>query len=251
MLLFTFAGSSHSKYTTYLLETVCNLELESSPALRDAILRSTLVNLTGHPGSFTAADIMQEYFNRLLEALAEKKGVEYGSTFLREVVSPNLHHFARIKLDLRDGIGLQKRSGSHAAHHLKPEIHTLLKTYSSVELHFRRPGRVVNEDDKDDFVRGMGKLRNGKVKKWAHETSRSRALLNQELFGVNPSAETESDRDSAIDSEEEEEDCERTSSLGFAQVIDGELVFSQPEQLLGNVDELMARRETLGDIMNG
>jgi hypothetical protein len=156
MMLFTFAGSSHSKYTTYLLETVCNLELESSPALRNAILRSTLVNLTGLPGSFIAADIMQEYFNRLLEALAEKKGVEYGSTFLREVVSPNLHHFARIKLDLRDGIGLQKHSGRHATHHLKPEVHTLLKTYSSVELHFRRPERVINEDDKDDFARGMG-----------------------------------------------------------------------------------------------
>ncbi|KAH9943828.1 hypothetical protein B0H21DRAFT_864932 [Amylocystis lapponica] len=38
VMLFTFAGSSHSKYTSYLLETICSLELESSPELRETIL---------------------------------------------------------------------------------------------------------------------------------------------------------------------------------------------------------------------
>ena len=47
-MLFTFAGSSHSKYTNYLLEMVCSLKLESSPELRDAILRSTVVNRECH-----------------------------------------------------------------------------------------------------------------------------------------------------------------------------------------------------------
>jgi hypothetical protein len=77
VMLFMFAGSSHSKYTNYLLKTMCNLELESGPALQEAILKSTVVSLSGKPGSFTAADLMQEYFNRLLEAIVEKKGVEY------------------------------------------------------------------------------------------------------------------------------------------------------------------------------
>ncbi|RDB30543.1 hypothetical protein Hypma_007322 [Hypsizygus marmoreus] len=108
VMLFTFAGSSHSKYTNYLLETICNLEYESGPALRDAILKSMLVNLTGREGSFSAADFIQEFFNRLLEAIVEKKGVEYGAKFIREVVSRNLHHFARIKLDMRNGVGLEK-----------------------------------------------------------------------------------------------------------------------------------------------
>jgi hypothetical protein len=105
-----FTGSSHSKYTTYLLKTICNLEMESGPALQETILKSTLVNLTGQAGSFTAADLMQEYFNRLLEAIVEKKGIEYRHTFIQEVVSRNLHHFAWIKLDLRNGIGLAKHS---------------------------------------------------------------------------------------------------------------------------------------------
>jgi len=71
--------------STYLLEVVCRLELESSPALREAVLRTTLVNLSGREGSFTAADLMQEYFNQLLEAIVEKKGVEYDDFFIRHV----------------------------------------------------------------------------------------------------------------------------------------------------------------------
>ena len=53
-MLFTFAGSSHSKYTNYLLEMVCSLELESNPELCDAILHSTVVDLTGKEGRFSA-----------------------------------------------------------------------------------------------------------------------------------------------------------------------------------------------------
>lgn len=78
------SGSSHTKYFSYPLETLCRPELESSQALRETFLRTTLVNLTGRAGSFTAADLMQEYFNRLLEAIVEKKGVEY-----RNMVTPS------------------------------------------------------------------------------------------------------------------------------------------------------------------
>ncbi|TEB27689.1 hypothetical protein FA13DRAFT_1712405 [Coprinellus micaceus] len=78
VLLFLFAGSSHPKYTNYLLEFTCSIELESSKELRNTILRATLINLSGREGCFSAADLMQEYFNRLLEAIVEKKGVEYG-----------------------------------------------------------------------------------------------------------------------------------------------------------------------------
>lgn len=42
---------------------MCRLELESSQPLREMILRTTLVNLTGQAGSFSAADLMQEFFN--------------------------------------------------------------------------------------------------------------------------------------------------------------------------------------------
>ena len=82
VMLFTFAGSSHSNYTGYLLEMIVKLELESSPELKQALLRLSLVNLTGKEGHFSAGDFIQEYFNRLLEAVVQKKGVEYGDHFV-------------------------------------------------------------------------------------------------------------------------------------------------------------------------
>ena len=51
-MLFTFAGSGHSNYTSYLLEMICEIELESSPALQEAFLLSLLVNATGEKGGF-------------------------------------------------------------------------------------------------------------------------------------------------------------------------------------------------------
>ena len=62
-MLFTFAGSTHSKYTQYLLEMITDLEFECSTKLRMALLRTTLVNLRGIEGRWSAGDFIQEYFN--------------------------------------------------------------------------------------------------------------------------------------------------------------------------------------------
>jgi hypothetical protein len=103
-MLFTFAGSTHSKYTTYLLEFLTNFELESSRALRETTLNVMLVNLSGREGAFSAGDIIQEFFNRLLEAIIERKGADFGDTFIRQVISRNLHHMGRVKTDLREAV---------------------------------------------------------------------------------------------------------------------------------------------------
>ena len=81
-MLFIFASSSHSKYVSYLLETITTLEWESSPELHEATLHGVLVSLSGHAGSFCALDFMQEYFNRLLEAIVQRKGVDYGAPYI-------------------------------------------------------------------------------------------------------------------------------------------------------------------------
>ena len=171
-MVFTFAGSTHTKYATYLLEMISSLELESTPELRHAILSNLVVNLTGKAGSFQAGDLMQEYFNRLLEAVVDRKGMDYGDRFIRNIISPNLHHFARILNDLKDGVGLQHRSGRHSAPHEKPELRTLAHIYRDAELHLRRPGRVPTDPprDVDQFYIGYEKLQNGKLKKWVRES---------------------------------------------------------------------------------
>lgn len=174
MLLFTFAGSPHSKYTSYLLEFISSLELESSRELREAILASMLINLSGDPGRFAPADLIQEYFNRLLQAIAERKGAEYNDRFIRSVVSRNLHHLARLCDELKRGVGLQSRSGHHSAPQLRTELDKLLGAYQHSELHSRRPGRsyVAGEENLrvTDYRRGLQNLRAGKLGRWKRES---------------------------------------------------------------------------------
>ncbi|KAF6759280.1 hypothetical protein DFP72DRAFT_961391 [Ephemerocybe angulata] len=212
MILFHFAGSTHTKYCSYLLEVVTRFELESSAELVEAILRTTLVNLSGLPGSCTAADIMQEYFNRLLEAIVEKKGIDYGDSFAREVISPNLGHFAQLKLNLRSGIGLAKRSGKHTAPHENPEIRKLLHSHREHELHLRRPGRVFSDTDRDEFTRGITKLRAGRLKKWVHDTTGQRHLGEV------------ADPPENNDELSNEDGITGLETLGLTEVRDGELV---------------------------
>lgn len=174
-MLFTFAGSPHSKYTSYLLEFITSIELESSAELRESTLASMLINLSGDPGRFAAADLIQEYFNRLLQAIAERKGAEYHDRFLRSVVSRNLHHLARLCDDLKKGVGLESRSGHHSAPQLRSELERLLEEYKHAELHSRRPGRTYSAGEDNvrptDYQRGLANLRGGKLARWVRETS--------------------------------------------------------------------------------
>ncbi|KII90822.1 hypothetical protein PLICRDRAFT_123648 [Plicaturopsis crispa FD-325 SS-3] len=179
VMLFTFAGSSHTKYSTYLLETITNLEYECSPELRKALLKMSLVNLTGKPGAFSAGDLVQEYFNRLLEAVGDKKGIEYGADFARNVISRNLHHMARLKREWLDGVGLASRAARHSDPNSDAEVRLLLKEYRERELHSRRPGRSMEGTDVDDFNRGMNNLRKGKLKKWITKTTQTRGLRRE------------------------------------------------------------------------
>jgi hypothetical protein len=242
-MLFTFAGSSHSEYTNYLLETICNLELESSKELQEAILKSTLINLSGCPGAFSAADIIQEFFNRSLEATIEWKGAEFGSDFIRRVVSPNLHHFAHIKLDLCEGVGLAKRSGKHTEPHLRPEVQILLETYQKCELHRRRPGRVYSEQDKDDFSRGMNKLQAGKLKKWAVDTTRHQDLGAKVQEGVNTPPQVPNDMMDVDEEDPMESEIYDQPTLGFMEIVDRELVIGTEDTLATDIDTWMAQIE--------
>jgi hypothetical protein len=106
----------------YLLETITCLELEASPELRETMLRASLVNVSGQAGSFCALDFMQEYLNRLLEAIVQCKGVDYGDTYIRTTISRNLHHFSHIKKELRGSVGLQVRSRQHTEPHTEAKM---------------------------------------------------------------------------------------------------------------------------------
>jgi len=219
-MLFTFVGSTHTKYTTYLLEFLTNLELESSRELRETTLNAMLVNLSGKDGSFSAGDLIQEFFNRLLEAIIERKGADFGDTFIRQVISRNLHHMGRVKKDLREGVGLSARAGHHSDPHLQPEVRTLLKEYSHHELHKRRPGRSIDEEDIDDFQRGCERLAKGKLRRWVTETAGGRRGTKTAIDAV----DEDNGSDDGDGTDDNNEADHLRPSFGSMRIVDGEFI---------------------------
>ncbi|KAL0564105.1 hypothetical protein V5O48_017952, partial [Marasmius crinis-equi] len=261
VMLFTFFGSGHAKYGTYALEFITTLELESSKELCEASLKMMLINLSGKPGAFAPCDLIQEYFNRLLEFIVERKGKEFDDRFIRRVVARNLHHLTRIKTDLRAGVDLARHSGKHSEPGCTPEMKILLETYRLHQLHFCIAGRFPDIDDRevDNLYAGWLKMvgPSGKVKKWVDETTRLRikedierciaALAAAESIDVSagpPAADTMesavsegSDTDSLSDSsekgsehsdsdnkDEDDEHAFEVSTLGSNELCDGRLV---------------------------
>jgi uncharacterized protein YprB with RNaseH-like and TPR domain len=49
-----------------------------------------------------AGDLLQEFHNRLVEALVQRKGKDFDAPFMRAKISRNLHHFNHIKKELRE-----------------------------------------------------------------------------------------------------------------------------------------------------
>ncbi|KDQ08758.1 hypothetical protein BOTBODRAFT_77208, partial [Botryobasidium botryosum FD-172 SS1] len=164
--MFTFSGSSHPKYASYLLEVFCNFEYEFPEPLKRAILLNWLVNLSGEDGHFIEADLMQEHFNFWLEELAQHKGHEFDEAYYREVIAPAVHHFLRLKEEREASVGLTRRTKSHGAPSLTNEYKRLLQIYKERNLHRFCAGREMGHVAKDNFAEGFKKLSAGKLQKF-------------------------------------------------------------------------------------
>lgn len=251
-MLFTFAGSTHTKYGTYLLELITNLELESSWELKETVLNSMLVNLSGREGAFTAGDIIQEFFNRLLEAIIERKGAKFGEPFVRRVISRNLHHMGRVKTAMRESLGLAARTGKHSDPHMNPEVKTLLQQYAFHELHTRRAGRSIEEDVPDDFTRGWERLGQGKIRKWVAETTRARSLRAKgPLAPVDSTIPDFLDGSDSEDESDDESGDPRAGTFGAMSFVDGEFVietFDTEETISALMEELEESDEVVDGV---
>ncbi|KAJ7886511.1 hypothetical protein B0H13DRAFT_1889227 [Mycena leptocephala] len=159
VMFINFTGSGHSRYSGYLLEMVVDLELESSPDLRDAQLDS------------------MERMNRELEPIIQRKDTTYDSDHIRNMWARNIKDIYDIKAEMRESSGLAKRSGRHNVEthpHSKPEVRTLLRHYKDVELHQRRAGRTYamgEVADVDDFSAGLKKLAEGGLSRWIRRST--------------------------------------------------------------------------------
>ncbi|KAJ6614033.1 hypothetical protein B0H10DRAFT_2268702, partial [Mycena sp. CBHHK59/15] len=273
-LLFTFAGSTHTNYLNYVLETIMNLELECSPGLKHALLRGLIWNLSGLADHCEEGDFIVEFFNRLLEDVVEHKSAQFDDIFIRNIISRNLRHIAQLKVAWRTSAGMEKKSHKHSEPHTNPEMHTLLKVYRDTELSKRRLTRQIDDRDTDDFARGVKKLREGALHAAITKNSAKRQVFRTDTLPANiitensgadvPPANTvsknledgpsNSDDDSSSDEEEpepEESDSEPSESdsdddtsadkiyatRGSTYLVDGELVLDERDMLLGPEDD--------------
>ncbi|KAF7966047.1 hypothetical protein HWV62_40274 [Athelia sp. TMB] len=223
VMLFLFSGSSHTNYMNYLLKFITEFELESNQVIRDVTLSAMLVNLSGKPGHWAAGDPIQEFFNRLLEAILERKGANFGDSFIREAVSRNLHHLNRVKKDLREGLGLEAKSGRHTEPHARPEIKTLLAEYRAQELHSRRPGRSIDTEGTDDFQQGYKILSQGKLKQWVNEVVSSHVRVGAGEDMADNMQDEDADEDEGENSEVVTETEPGRTVFGTTCLVDGDL----------------------------
>jgi len=244
-MLFTFAGSGHSNYVSYILEQITWLELESTPEFREFFLKNWLVNPSGRPDGWVEGDIMQEHFNLKIEQGIGHGGQDFGDPFIRDTISRTVHHATRITADMRKGMGLKPRSQKHPKPHTRPEIRNLLAAYKEVDLHLFREGRCYSDGPRDvnDYDRGIKNLGEKKLKAWIQETTRARVIDGEEQLP--PPQDEEGDENQEVipnlDSDTENDELGETSGLTMGHRIlrDGELVIETEEEALENTAEEM------------
>lgn len=211
-MAFTFAGSAHSKYTSYLLEMICSLELESSKDLKMAVFENWLVNPSGLPGHWVEGDLYQEQLqDELYEQIGKKDG-GFEQNYVQHLIAPNVHRFVQVKKDINESLGLARRSGNHIAPHTNPEFRKLMDTYQAEELHLFRKGLTFGGDKSrvDHLGKGYERLRDGKLASWIEGTTRACNLNQQPNFVQGQPA---MDPGALADVDEDEDELNNTTIL--------------------------------------
>jgi len=238
-MLFTFAGSSHNKYTSYLLEMIAFLEIDAGPELRDLFLRNWLVNLSGEGGRYLEKDLMQEHYNDILEGRIKRGGVEWDGKQMRDVHSRTVHHTERIKKEMRSTLALLPRSWGHPKPHDRPEIKILLDVYRTTQLHTFRKGRQYRSSARfeDEFSQGVKRLPE-KLRKW------KAGLTHSDLVAV---ASPGACKMVSGPDDMEEDDSEELLQPNVHQLTGGHREFVNGELSMVNDEELRRREGRVED----
>lgn len=232
-MLFTFAGSSHNKYTSYLLDMIAFLEIDAGPDLRNLFLRNWLANPSGEAGRYIEKDLMQEHHNNVLEERIKRGGVEWDSKQMRDIHSRAVHHTERIKKEMRQTIALLPKGWKHPKPHDRPEIKILLDTYRMTQLHTFRKGRQYRSSTQfeDEFSRGVKRLPE-KLKKWKAELAHSDLMAAASFKGY----QVVSELDDTMETEDRGEGPPHLDvpqrPRGHREFINGELCVVDEEELV-------------------
>lgn len=237
LMLFTFAGSSHNKYTGYLLDMITFLEIDAGPELRNLFLQNWLINLSGEAGRYIEKDLMQEHHNDILEGRIKRGGMEWDSKQMRDIHSRIVHHTERIKKEMRSTLALLPKGWKHPKPHDRPEIKILLDEYRTTQLHTFRKGRQYRSSAnfEDEFSQGMKKMPE-KLKKWKADLMHSDLMTahttSPGTSGVGPEV-----GDTMEDEDEELPQLSHRLTEGHRELVDGELWIINDEELRRSQEE--------------
>ncbi|KAJ7697655.1 hypothetical protein B0H17DRAFT_1130259 [Mycena rosella] len=179
IFIFTFAGSSNQKYMTYMLDLYALLQFECSPELKLTLLNNWLFNIRGELGNFIEGDLMQEWNNRWLQLVGNRRGGEFDDKFYRKTIAPNVLHFLKMKEDIESAFELKRRSKAHTSPHLRDETKILLKMYKDDELHCFRSGRSMGHAAVNQFDRGYQRLEEDKLEEYLQRNAEYADLLRE------------------------------------------------------------------------
>jgi len=212
------------------------LKFESSKELKDVVLDNMLVNLTGELSSYIEADLLQEHYNKWLEAMVTMRNGNFDDSFYRETISPNVNHFLRIKEIIQEGFDLTQRSKTHTSPHLQDEFKLLLAMYKELELHSFRSGRSLGHIAKNRLNSGYTALDDGGMDTFLR-TSLATADITKEVLR-RKSAAAVSDNSMAVD-------------IGIMGSSDGEKADSEGTGASSNQGSEEAENESEGDLEEG
>jgi hypothetical protein len=243
-MLFTFAGSSHNKYTGYLLDTIAFLEFDAGPELWDLFLRNWLVNLSGEPTCYLEKDLMQEHHNDILEGRIKRGGVEWDSVQMREIHSRMVHNTEQVNKEMRSTLALAPKGWNHPTPHNRPEIKILLDTYSATQLHTFQKGRWYRSTAQfmDEFSQGVERLPE-KLKKWKAELVHSDLVTTTSLGTPKVTPEP----NDTVENDPVEDENEELLRLDIHQITEGHCELVDGELCMVN-DEDLRTRQGLDDV---
>ncbi|KAJ7781696.1 hypothetical protein B0H14DRAFT_3507422 [Mycena olivaceomarginata] len=169
--IFKFAGSSHQNYMKYLLEFYCILCYEASEGLSDAIFDNLLLRIDAELGKCILDDLLQEHYNKWLQAMSRRHGGEFNDPFFHQTVSPNVEHFLRFKENIETVFNLKHRGKAHTSPHQCPALRLLLTMFKDEEVHTFRVGQSMGHAAVNQFARGVRQLDEGKLRDFIKSTT--------------------------------------------------------------------------------
>ena len=195
-----------------------------------------LVNLTGELSSYIEADLLQEHYNKWLEAMVTMRNSNFDDSFYRETISPNVNHFLRIKEIIQEGFDLTQRSKTHTSPHLQDEFKLLLAMYKELKLHSFHSGRSLGHIAKNRLDIGYTALDDRGMDVFLR-TSLATADITKEVLRCKSTA-TVSDNSMAVD-------------IGIMGSSDGEKADSEGTGASSNQGSEEAENESEGDLEEG